>query len=69
MLALKRKAGEVIYVEVGDVVVAVHIAGVQNGAVKMGFSAPAGVKIWRKEIAPAEVVEKVSNQRDSRGGV
>lgn len=69
MLALKRKKGEEVYIEVGGVVVTVCVVGVSEGTMKLGFAAPSGVKIWRKEIAPAEVVEKVSNQRDSRGGV
>jgi carbon storage regulator CsrA len=49
MLVLTRKNGESI--RIGQAV-EVRVLGIQGGRVKLGFLAPDGVTIFRKEICP-----------------
>lgn len=50
MLALQRKAGEKVYLFVGDVVVDVTVALIDGGKVRLAFDAPPEVEIAREEV-------------------
>ena len=55
MLVLERKYGQSVYLMVGDIRIEVAIVKVgAKGGVKLGFDAPASVKILRRELAERE---------------
>ena len=58
MLVLQRRRGEKVYIGVGDVVIEVEVVERGTGSLKLGFTAPADVKVLRGElVGPAETVE------------
>lgn len=63
MLVLRRVEGEKIHVVAGGVAVTVVVTSAGSGWAKLGFEAPAGVRIYREEITPADVSELLETQR------
>jgi carbon storage regulator CsrA len=47
MLVLSRKAGEKIFVRVGEVVVEIVVADVSGGRCRIGVTAPRDCPVWR----------------------
>lgn len=53
MLVLSRKPGQRITMDLGDGrSIVITLVEMRGESVRMGFSAPADVKIWRNEIMP-----------------
>lgn len=50
MLVLTRKAGEGIYIALGNTQVYVKFIGIENGGGRIGIEAPMHVKILRTEL-------------------
>lgn len=50
LLILTRFPGEGVWCDAGGVRVYVKVLGVRDGKVKLGFGAPASVKILREEL-------------------
>ena len=67
-MSITRMSGEKLYIAVGDVVVTVVVWRASNGLMRLGIDAPKEVGIWREEIAPEDVLEKLGSQ-NQKGGV
>ena len=65
MLVLSRKSGEAIVI---DNNITVTVLEKSSGGVKIGFSAPEEVLIYREEMLVSASTKKISRKRKSFGG-
>jgi carbon storage regulator CsrA len=54
MLCLTRLINETVILQVGDVEISVKILATARGRIKLGFTAPDEVAIWRSELLDRE---------------
>jgi carbon storage regulator CsrA len=61
MLVLSRRVHERILIPV--IHASIEVVGIQGGTVRLGFDAPAEVKVLREEVLLAEPADRPSYQR------
>ncbi len=59
MLVLSRKLGEKIIIQSASGPVVVTVVKIDRNQTRLGIEAPIDVRVFREEIAPAPLAEKV----------
>jgi len=62
MLVLNRKERETVVIMVNGIKIEVSVSEIRRGCVRLGFSAPEGVTILRKELY--DVTEQRTTERE-----